>query len=114
MDHYNFYIGGLLLSVNTFAGVIFFALAAVEFVGEPKTEPGKKELDSCTSARRKNELALMILAANAALVVVTMAFTFMERRHLMVWRVFAPKYIFEVLSFLVVEAVLLVTNLCIL
>jgi hypothetical protein len=36
-----------------------------------------------------------------------MVFVFLQRRHLMVWRVFAPKYVFEAIFLLVVDLLLI-------
>ncbi|OQS01763.1 GPI ethanolamine phosphate transferase [Achlya hypogyna] len=85
-EDFEFYRAGMLLFLNTFGS--FFA-------GAPLLLP--------TPAARRVAVALFSAAA-----LCTTVFVACQRRHLMVWAIFAPKYIFDGATLLVVNAIALV------
>jgi len=93
-DHYHFHLGTLLMMLNTFTSHILFLVALPLLFGARGTT---------RLARAMYQLQALTAATGMA----TMAFNYMARRHLMVWRVFAPKYIFEVLMVLISDALLI-------
>lgn len=89
-DEFQFYIAGALLGLNTF-GSFALALLALPWVS-----------DTGRSSALMPFMAVFALSAS-----VSTAFVALQRRHLMVWAIFAPKFIFDGLSLLVVDALAL-------
>lgn len=83
-DEYEYFRGAAMLGLNTFGTYVAAAALA-------------------TGARQRRAL-LLALSAKAATMV---AFVALERRHLMVWAIFAPKYVFDGVALLVANAALL-------
>jgi hypothetical protein len=81
-DEYNFWISGTLLSLNTLAG-FFVCLFCVK----------------CENMRQVTKWVMTYYAVSA---VCTMMNTMVNARHLMVWSIFAPKYIFDTIVFFVI------------
>ena len=78
----------VLVVANTFAGYLLVLLTAA----------------SLPPSGRRSPIALVVLAT--AQLAVTMAFVAVQRRHLMVWRVFAPKFMFDAMRAIVFLLVL--------
>ena len=102
---FNFLVMGALLAVNTWSGNIVacasLPAAAAELV--PATSAaGFQPAFQATLARASLGYSLM---QNVGLLVST-AFVALERRHLMVWAIFAPKFAFEACGMVVGEALL--------
>ena len=102
---FNFFIMGTLLAVNTWSGNIVacasLPAAAAELV--PATSAaGFPPAFQAALARVSLGYGLM---QNVGLLVST-AFVALERRHLMVWAIFAPKFAFEACGMVVGEALL--------
>ncbi|CAH0479237.1 unnamed protein product [Peronospora belbahrii] len=92
-DVFNFYVAGALLGLNTFG---CFALAIL-------TLPW-------LSLKRHTDGATVVLAFSAYFslnALVSMVFVALQRRHLMVWAIFAPKFIFDGVVLLVAEFLLI-------
>ncbi|OWZ20857.1 GPI ethanolamine phosphate transferase [Phytophthora megakarya] len=96
-DIFNFYVAGTLLGLNTF-GCFALAVLALPWLNLQRHQP-----QSHTS---KMLLAFSTyFSCNAA---VSTLFVALQRRHLMVWAIFAPKFIFDGVVLLVIELLLLV------
>jgi len=117
MDSFNWYLCGILLGLDTFCGEIISVLMFPIFLsyfssssyslmrGEQKErkrqeqqqeEQKKKRVD--LNVRCIGVLALAFLRGLGVFVSTT--FVAYERRHLMTWAIFAPKFIFEICSLL--------------
>ena len=96
MDTFSFYIAGALLAWNTF-GVYITTLVVL-----PLLSTGKDEDEMF----RLYHYVLTIFAVNT---LVTTIFVAAQRRHLMVWAIFAPKFIYDGLVIVVVCVTLLVS-----
>lgn len=104
-EQFNFYISGLLLGLNTWGGhlMIVFALPVfIAFRSENITEFHQGLSKAVT-------FFLLLFAGRTLLSAVNVT---IQRRHLMVWAIFAPKYIFDAVAHLVVNALLLVVLMC--
>ena len=104
-SEFNFFVMGTLLAVNTWSGNIVacasLPAAAAELV--PATSAaGFPPAFQAALARVSLGYGLM---QNVGLLVST-AFVALERRHLMVWAIFAPKFAFEACGMVVGEALL--------
>ena len=102
---FNFFIMGTLLAVNTWSGNVVacasLPAAAAELV------PAKPAADfprAFQAALARASLGYSLMQ-NVGLLVST-AFVALERRHLMVWAIFAPKFVFEACGMVVGEALL--------
>jgi phosphatidylinositol glycan class O len=102
---FNFFIMGTLLAVNTWSGNVVacasLPAAAAELV------PAKPAADfprAFQAALARASLGYSLMQ-NVGLLVST-AFVALERRHLMVWAIFAPKFVFEACGMVAGEALL--------
>lgn len=96
-DEFQFYAAGVLLGLNTF-GNYALALLALPWL----LVAGRS---SQVAAWRAALLAfLAFFALNAA---VSTAFVALQRRHLMVWAIFAPKFLFDGVALLVADVLAL-------
>lgn len=104
-SEFNFFVMGTLLAVNTWSGNIVacasLPAAAAELV------PAKHDASfprAFQSALARASLGYSLMQ-NVGLLVST-AFVALERRHLMVWAIFAPKFAFEACGMVMGEALL--------
>ncbi|TPX66621.1 hypothetical protein SpCBS45565_g04325 [Spizellomyces sp. 'palustris'] len=101
----NWTISPLLVILNTFAGNVLFALAA------PLLAVWKRPLTRSTQDQLARELGRAVLTYFGMVSATTVTATLFAghfRRHLMVWRVFAPKFFFEALVLVVVDVILMI------
>ncbi|KAI9336192.1 hypothetical protein DFJ73DRAFT_763698 [Zopfochytrium polystomum] len=99
----NWTISPVVMVLNTFAGPLLFAFAA------PLLATWKREVTRSTGPRVFKELQTTVLLFVAGLGTITTIATAMAgwfRRHLMVWRVFAPKFLFAAAQLFVLELVI--------
>lgn len=87
--------GGVLMFLNTFGPHIILTLQLPILL--MSSQRGKMETSPIFRG------VLMFLLFFALKSVLTSTFVFLQRRHLMVWRVFAPKYIFDNVTLLVID-----------
>ncbi|KAJ3016553.1 mannose-ethanolamine phosphotransferase gpi13, partial [Thoreauomyces humboldtii] len=105
MKHLNWTFSPLLVLINTLAGPILFGLAA------PLFAVWKRPVVSGTEDRTGREVAFAVVAYLSMTCGSTVVATLLAghfRRHLMVWRVFAPKFFFSALTLVTVDLALLV------
>ncbi|CAH0493815.1 unnamed protein product [Peronospora farinosa] len=92
-DVFNFYVAGVLLGLNTF-GCFALAVLALPWL----------------SLKRHSDETTVVLAFSAYFslnALVSTVFVALQRRHLMVWAIFAPKFIFDGVVLLVTELLLI-------
>jgi len=77
-ETFNFYISGVLMLFNTFG--VFFALFGINVVHSPQTQ-----VEAFKYVTKFFFVNLLLTTLNTAV----------NRRHLMVWPIFAPKFIFD-------------------
>lgn len=121
-EEFNLMLSPTLVVINTFASPLFFALSLpmLSLVQNQQTPAAKRY---CCSSRVYENCSLVVSAAlpNSlfqSLVVYLSFFSlnatvmnlvvFVHRRHLMVWRVFAPKFLFDQVFLLVAMALMLI------
>lgn len=100
--------GGILMTLETFASHILFVLALPVYLSYYHQNTTQKNRVPSTFSWRDampTLSALMLFFSFKA--TLTTLFVFTQRRHLMVWRVFAPKYIFEAIFLLVIDVLVL-------
>ncbi|KAI8823600.1 uncharacterized protein EV422DRAFT_493802 [Fimicolochytrium jonesii] len=98
-------ISPLLVVLNTFAGPLLFALAA------PLYAMWKRPLLRGNEGKFVRDVGMAVLMQLAMVGATAVAATCMAghfRRHLMVWRVFGPKFFFTAVTAVVVDLVVLV------
>ena len=86
---------GFFLALNTLASHIMFSLG-LPFLAFPKGSTAKEAI----------YLTLLISLRAVA----TTLFVTLERRHLMVWAIFAPKFAFDAIILLVVDALCIIST----
>jgi GPI ethanolamine phosphate transferase 3 subunit O len=96
-DQFHFGVAGALLALNTFAAPVL-AVALM---------PAVLSASGIVDARQRARFLLAFVLTFTIGAALTATFVYIARRHLMVWRVFAPKYIFDGALMLVVDALAL-------
>lgn len=117
-DDFSFYWAGALLSLNTFGcyllWLLFLPFALAHDEQHQSTASGIEKKAKVTSVMtlkhwwRAVFTVVLHFALNAT---VSTAFVALQRRHLMVWAIFAPKFIFDAIALLVLELLVLLTSL---
>jgi phosphatidylinositol glycan class O len=121
-DTYNYWIGLILIALNIWGPHIFWTFSLSVLISKPVTENQEKNayFESNTTCsrdikRRYEPMVFQVFGAymlvNSLCTLATMSFNHVARRHLMVWRVFAPKYVFDSLTLLVIDVTLLIIAL---
>ena len=96
LDNFSFILSGSLLFLNTF--ILTMLSTALVWTG----------IDSAFTGKRNRDVLVLILGAlYSLLLLVVMSFTLFARRHLMVWAIFAPKFVFTAATIIVVDISLL-------
>lgn len=96
-DTFNFYAAGALLGLNTF-GCLALAVLALPWIN--LTQHQQK-------ARGEPQILLAFSTYFSLNALVSTLFVALQRRHLMVWAIFAPKYIYDGVVLLITEVLLL-------
>ena len=97
-DSFNFYMAGLMLSLNTFISEILGIVAILILANYLEQSYQMKEI-----------IILSITSFKLSTLLFSCLSAFLLRRHLMVWAIFAPKVIFEISFWLVSSLILLFT-----
>ncbi|KAJ3161642.1 mannose-ethanolamine phosphotransferase gpi13 [Geranomyces michiganensis] len=100
----NWTLSPLMLVFNTFAGPLLFALSA------PLLAVWKRPLLHRTEARFSRQLGQGVLMYLGMVLASTVSATLLAghfRRHLMVWRVFAPKFFFSAMILVLADVVVI-------
>lgn len=109
-DDFHFYFAGALLGLNTFGNYALASLCALPLLAVAPSQsfsnPQTRHHDP-----RWWRCVLAITAYFALNAVVSTIFVALQRRHLMVWAIFAPKFIFDGITLLVLELLLLLLSL---
>ncbi|XP_038072067.1 GPI ethanolamine phosphate transferase 3-like [Patiria miniata] len=122
---YLYFIPGALITINTFASQIVFAVALPllliwpftrgKMIDRKKDEDRKGELGLHVSNRELRiaffQIILAYILYNATQLVGAMVSAAIHRRHLMVWKIFAPRFVFQGVSFMVVMVILILLYL---
>jgi phosphatidylinositol glycan class O len=102
-DEYHPRIGAILTVLNTWAAPLLVT-AALSSINH-----------TVVDSHRSSSALATVFDSHASFVLIqalvacsTMIFNHLQRRHLMVWRIFAPKYIFEALVLLFIDGLVLV------
>ena len=99
MEEFEWYVSGALLSLNTFGPHMVMTIAA---------QAGFTNPTSCEARRRTTCLTYMLVRGLNAWVATCSAA--IQRRHLMVWALFAPKFLFEVCFLAVIDISMMATT----
>ncbi|KAL3656869.1 hypothetical protein V7S43_018210 [Phytophthora oleae] len=96
-DTFNFYVAGALLGLNTF-GCLALAVLALPwlYLTQHQQESGGE-----------SQILLAFSAYFSLNALVSTLFVALQRRHLMVWAIFAPKFIYDGVVLLITEVLLL-------
>lgn len=124
-DHYSFLAGAVFLISNTFVAQIFVTIIFFAVISKSSSSPSESNSRSSSSRGERNPSSteasvdvvrfasavfsnvLQFVSFYGLCTAMTMIFTGIQRRHLMVWRIFAPKYIFDASSNLALNGVVL-------
>ncbi len=104
-SEFNFFVMGTLLAVNTWSGNIIACASLPAAAAELVPETPEKSFPNAFQSSLARACLGYSLMQNVGLLVST-AFVALERRHLMVWAIFAPKFAFEACGMVMGEALL--------
>ncbi|TYZ57599.1 hypothetical protein PybrP1_003939 [[Pythium] brassicae (nom. inval.)] len=113
LDAFYFYGAGALLGLNTFGSYLLWLLFLPLALARPRATAAAAgdragALVVARACWRRAALTVtLFFALNAS---VSTAFVALQRRHLMVWAIFAPKFIFDAAALLLVELLLLLVT----
>lgn len=93
MDEFNWYASGALLALNTFGPHIVMTYAVQTSFQTHANGPRSKKQTRCLTYLLLRSVNAWVATCSAAI----------QRRHLMVWALFAPKFMFEVCFLVVVD-----------
>lgn len=110
LDTYNFHLGTFLMTLNTFCSFLFFIFSIPTIFSNFKIHKTNTSwlVWNGFEIKRMSQVCLLVYGILGIWSFGTMMNGFVNRRHLMVWRVFAPKYIFDVFVLLISEVMILV------
>lgn len=94
VDEFSWHASGALLAINTFGSHILITCAQTQ-LGTPVKQSVKQ---TCLATLVVRTLNAWVTASSAAL----------QRRHLMVWALFAPRFLFELCFLGIVDVVMVV------
>nr|CCA20198.1 GPI ethanolamine phosphate transferase putative [Albugo laibachii Nc14] len=101
-DEFDFYWAGVLLAFNTFGNYMLQALLMAIVLrirlGSSTTLMEKATIHTGLDIKSASATAIMYFSLNAC---VTTVFVAMQRRHLMVWSIFSPKFVFDAITSIV-------------
>ncbi|GMH39920.1 hypothetical protein BSKO_07824 [Bryopsis sp. KO-2023] len=114
-DEFEFFISGCLLALNTFGPQIIVMLATPigmvgsaarrELVGRKARDDSSQQHISVKNLGSDTRMAVVVLIGiRTYFTFVSMLSAAIQRRHLLVWAIFAPKFVFEVCFLLVLDA----------
>lgn len=110
-DTFDLYRAGALLGLNTFGSYFVWLLFLPLALARPTTVAGHCDATSLVVTHTCWRHAAFTVALFFALLAsVSTAFVALQRRHLMVWAIFAPKFLFDATALLVVELLLLLVT----
>jgi GPI ethanolamine phosphate transferase 3 subunit O len=106
VEEFEFFQSGTLLALNTFGSHLLACLTLPLLSADRASEAGGSATHAAFQIRLKRSIMVLggARALNALAATVSAA---IQRRHLMVWAVFAPKFVFEAVMLLVCDAALL-------
>lgn len=119
-DDFHFYWAGALLGFNTFGCYLLWLLfLPFALAHDEQQQPSQPTASTEKAAHRRSVVALShwwravftVVLHFALNTTVSTAFVALQRRHLMVWAIFAPKFLFDAIALLVLELLLLLTSL---
>jgi len=111
LEEYNFIAGGLLVTINTWASQVVFVLLLPLLVTYTHHRTPARKTPEGSLRQQVLKVMFLFMSCFALKVFLTTAFVYSQRRHLMVWKVFAPKFIFDGATLLIVDSFLLLTYL---
>eukprot|EP00850_Spirogloea_muscicola_P014964 SM000111S18787 [mRNA] locus=s111:148688:155366:- [translate_table: standard] len=117
-DEFNYYIMGSLLALETFGSMhlptLLLSLAVVPQASQMATiqsaVPGFEDEESVLFIHNLSQAVLALGFARTLSTLATTISAFLQRRHLMVWALFGPKYVFDAIGLLVLDVVLLAST----
>jgi phosphatidylinositol glycan class O len=96
-DEYNFWSGVAIIGMNTWVGTVVLSLT-YGLLALSGSAPATSEPSSSFA-----KITALRLFLHTLWLLNGMASTHIQRRHLMVWRVFAPKYVFDALNVIIAD-----------
>lgn len=110
-DDFNFVRQGILLAVDTFGASHFLPTLALPLLAFlPCTEAvADAQQQKQLHLARLTKMTLVFGFVRAITTAMTTAFVTLERRHLMVWSLFAPKYVFDSVGLLLIDVLLVLS-----
>ncbi|XP_006814141.1 GPI ethanolamine phosphate transferase 3, catalytic subunit-like [Saccoglossus kowalevskii] len=127
---YLYFVAALMIGLNTYAGPVIFTVSLPLIIFWPYSRGTLSQQDGSNRANDKGEfllheneekfsvicfrLFMMYTIFLAVRFLGTMVSAGIHRRHLMVWKIFAPRFVFEGVSFLLTMTIIFIIYLILL
>ena len=109
LEEFDFYLSGALVTLNSLGPSVLCAAAVILLVASPSSSSSLSSSTSSSSSSYSlpyTQYDLWFLVHRAMATLVSTVFTGYFRRHLMVWKIFAPRWMLAGLDLVVVQLVL--------
>ncbi|XP_020575148.1 GPI ethanolamine phosphate transferase 3 [Phalaenopsis equestris] len=110
-EHFNIVQQGILLTIDTFGVSHIIPVLSLPFLVISKHQIYKKKQPAGLLFIYLTQAFLMYGLITAVTTALTIICVTIQRRHLMVWGLFAPKYVFDALGLLLTDALICVGSL---
>ncbi|XP_072967015.1 GPI ethanolamine phosphate transferase 3 [Typha angustifolia] len=110
-DQFNIFRQGLLLAIDTFGVSHILPIVSLPFLITFQYHSRKNDKVKTAVLLNLTQIFLIYGLATAMTTTLTVICVFIQRRHLMVWGLFAPKYVFDALGLLLTDALICLASL---
>ncbi|KAI0488978.1 hypothetical protein KFK09_028819 [Dendrobium nobile] len=110
-EHFNIVQQGILLAIDTFGVSHIIPVLSIPFLVISKHQISKKKQPDGLLFINLTQAFLIYGLITAFTTTLTIICVTIQRRHLMVWGLFAPKYVFDVLGLLLTDVLICVGSL---
>lgn len=109
-DQFNIYCQGVLLAIDTFGASHILPVVSLALLIAKRT-PGTRNVSSNAFYKSQMSQAFLLygLVRTVTTIFTTVCVT-IQRRHLMVWGLFAPKFVFDAIGLLVTDVILVIIS----
>ncbi|CAL9048922.1 uncharacterized protein LOC103978910 isoform X1 [Musa acuminata AAA Group] len=110
-DHFNIIRQGLLLAIDTFGVSHILPILSIPFIITIQLQNSKENSAEGNTFLYLTQVFLIYGLITATTTTLTIICVTIQRRHLMVWGLFAPKYVFDAIGLLVTDALIFMASL---
>ncbi|KAG6516808.1 hypothetical protein ZIOFF_027288 [Zingiber officinale] len=110
-DHFNIIRQGFLLAIDTFGVSHILPILGIPFIVILKLQNSNKRVSVDNIFLSLTQVFLIYGLITSTTTTLTIVCVAIQRRHLMVWGLFAPKYVFDAIGLLLTDVLILMASL---